>query len=72
LLTTALGPSIFHDIFGPRATSFLAGVMISSGYFLTFMAVAKWITVPPIIVGMFFFVMGNGSGAAFVSAFSTK
>lgn len=62
----------FYDSFGPRLTGFIGALMIFSGYFLMFISTLKVFEVQNWLLGIFAFVLGQGSGWTYTTALTTS
>ena len=68
----ALFPGIFYKVFGPRLTCLLAALMLFGGYFGAYLAIDGLLPNSYILMGLFFFLLGNGSSASYTAALTTN
>lgn len=69
----ALFPGIYYKVCGPRLTCLLATAMLFGGYFASYLMVRHIVpTSNYIVMGLFFFLMGNGSSASYTAAMTTN
>lgn len=50
---------MIHDFCGPNTTSVLGSMLVFLGYFLMYLTSNGSIVVPPVVLGMFFFLVGQ-------------
>jgi MFS family permease len=63
---------LLYDRVGPRPTALLASVFVFLGYFLMYLATKGLVNSSPGVVGLFAFMMGQGSGWAYTVALNTS
>lgn len=62
----------FYDSFGPKLTCIGGGMMIFAGYFTMYLSAGKLISSNYIVMAIFAFVAGQGSGWVYTAALNTN
>jgi MFS family permease len=71
---SALGvlPGLVHDNYGPRWTSLLSGILMSSGYFLMYLSTSRMIFSTYWLMGMYLAMFSAGCAGCFSSGLATN